>query len=647
MTLKKYTLKVTSPEYWQEIYDTLCGISSCPYIPNREVFCYNEKLHSPTRGTFVLHSSEVENLKNHPHIDWIELDPISYPELYPKPEPATKRFKRNVKVYRALDGGVQPVSTGATSGEINRTGWNLVRTGIRSNREFWTTDSGESIPPKFSDVSYSLTGKNVDVIIHDSGVFQYHPEFLDSNGQSRVLDIVLDGPYYIDPDYFNNVIPAVKYLKDDGRVGIATTSARDWWQNGSKRSVGFSTIGTVTIPVEYTANASMGTRRDGSGASITSGHGTACASLVAGKTHGLAFEANIWNMPGISDNVGMDIEPNYDLMKLFHLYKPINPKTGRKNPTLVNGSWGYRGGFGSSATNIGYRFKGVTGTFATATIGVSNLQTAWVNGILSSGSIYRNFGSSSRSASTDTAANEMMDVGVIYVAAAGNSNQRLGVGSSDPHRLDYIQDISFGSTDWRPEFSSTNLAIPVGHRDWLNPQGIGWNANDPEFHPVICVGAMDDYVYPTTFVERKASYSNNGPGIDVWAPADETLGAGTNSSSGYTDYQRADDTRFYDTDFNGTSAAAPVCCSVIALYLEANPTATSKQVKSWLSNHGSIVVNSSQYYDQFPDNTTTSYWTGSYNMRDAERRILYNPYANDTDVSISGVNIIGISFSQS
>ena len=43
------------------------------------------------------------------------------------------------------------------------------------------------------NVDFSLTGKNVDVIIQDSGIQQYHPEFIDGNGQSRVSDIVLDG----------------------------------------------------------------------------------------------------------------------------------------------------------------------------------------------------------------------------------------------------------------------------------------------------------------------------------------------------------------------------------------------------------------------------------------------------------------------
>ena len=78
-------------------------------------------------------------------------------------------------------------------------------------------------PPVINDdVSYSLTGKNVDIVIHDSGVLQYHPEFM-VNGQSRVNDIVLDGPYHIDPDYFttNNFT----YTKPDGRTGITTASA--------------------------------------------------------------------------------------------------------------------------------------------------------------------------------------------------------------------------------------------------------------------------------------------------------------------------------------------------------------------------------------------------------------------------------------
>jgi len=639
MTLKKYTVKVSDPIYWEEVHNTLCSTSSCEHIPDREVTCFDEKCHSPTRGTFILHDNEAELLKNDPRIDWVELDVTVYPEEYPKPELYIKRWNKDVKIYRDL-GPNAPVSVGATDGELDRTGWQIIRTGIKTNGDWWGIATGNP-PPTFGDASYSLTGKNVDVVIHDSGILQYHPEFLGENGQSRVRDIVLDGPYHIDPNYFDNIIPSVKYLKPDGRVGIATTSARDWWQNSSSRSVGFSTIGTISIPINYTENNSMGNSLDGTN-NLTSGHGTSSASLVAGKSFGLAFEANIWNMPGIGDNVGLEPETNFDLIKLFHLYKPINLETGIKNPTIVNGSWGYQAAFRTSSLNIQYQFRGNSGQFLNALEPSSTIPNAWKNGFNNQvGGAYKSWSSSSRSSSTDEAANEMMAVGVIYVAAAGNNNQRLGIGLADADLYNAIQDLYFFVGDSR---FGNNLLTPTNHRNWMNPQGIGYDQT-ADFHPVICVGAMDEYILEdNTYSERKANYSNNGPGIDVWSPADETLAAGTNGVIGYEDFQRADDSRFYDALFNGTSAAAPVACGLLCLYLQSNPKANSSNVKEWLKKHGSVIVDSTQYLDQYQNDNEIPYWDQSYNMRGAERRILYNPFANDTKPMISGINVSGVEF---
>ncbi len=640
MTLKKYELKVKRPEDWDGVLNTLSETSSIENFPNRQVTCFDDKMHSPTRGTFLLHKSEVETLMNDSSIDWIELDPTENPDEYPKPSHYTKRWEKNVKVYRDLNGGGQPVSTGATVGELDRTGWQIVRTGIKTNGDFWGVLSG-NISAQPSDASYSLTGKNVDTIIHDSGVLQYHPEFLDSNNRSRVRDIVLDGPYYIDHDYFD--ANGFTYTKPDGRTGITTTSARNWWNNSSLRSVGFSTIGTISITSGYTEARALGNSLDGS-SEMTSGHGTSSASLVAGKNFGLAFEANIWNMSGIGEPAGMGItkEQEYDLMKLFHLYKPINPETGIKNPTLVNGSWGYQSGF-ESGDSIDYSFRGITGTFI-GNDSVSDQVTAMKDGLNNQlQGAYRSWSTSSRSNSIDAAGAEAIDSGLIYVAASGNNNQRLGVGSTDPDRLNYMSDEWFGSTDPRGEFPSGT--VPCNHRDWMNPQGLGFDASvDPEFHPVICVGAMDEYVIPSTLSERKADYSNNGPGIDIWSPADETLSAGTNGVANYTDYERYDDSRFYDHYFNGTSAAAPVTSGLLVLYLQSNPKATSREVKTWLKNNGSVIAVPSEYQDEYSDDTQTSYWTGSFNMRGAERRILYNPFANDVVPKIDGLSVTGVNF---
>ena len=367
------------------------------------------------------------------------------------------------------------------------------------------------------------------------------------------------------------------------------------------------------------------------------------ADKWSGKNFGCAFKANIWNAPSVSDSVGMSAETIYDAMKIFHKYKQVNPITGIKNPTIVNGSWGYQAAFEASDT-VGYRFRGSTGSF-TGNDNVTDQVTAMKEGLSNQvQGAYKSWSSSSRSNSTDAAANEMMSEGIIYVAAAGNNNQRLGIGTADPDRLNYMEDDYFNVGDPRTEFPGN--ATPCNHRDWMNPQGIGFDANvDPEFHPVICVGAINDEAYNNdTSLESKASYSNNGPGIDVWAPADETLSAGTNGVVAYEDFQRYDDNRFYDCRFNGTSAAAPVATGVLALYLQSNPTATSREVKEWLNQHGSKVI--TDYQDSQPDDTQTTYWTFSFTLRGAEKRILFNPFTNNTPVSIVGLNMSGITFNQ-
>ena len=223
---------------------------------------------------------------------------------------------------------------------------------------------------------------------------------------------------------------------------------------------------------------------------------------------------------------------------------------------------------------------------------------------------------------------------IHYVAAAGNNNQRLGIGTDDPDRLNYMSDNYYGTTDPRSEFPSGT--VPCNHRDWMTPQGLGFNANlDTEFHPTICVGAMDDEVN-VDLSERKASYSNNGPGIDVWAPADETLAAGLTGQASYEDFQRRDNNVFFDVNFSGTSAAAPVVTGLVALFLQGNPTATQRQVKNFIETKGSVLVENSLYQDQYSNDSTTTYWTGTFNLRGASRRIARDLSATNIKPAIKG-----------
>mgnify|MGYP001224854377 CR=1 FL=1 len=643
----KYTLAVTSPEYWDTIHNALIVDSNEDGIPDRKVTCSDTKEHSPTRGTYLLTHEEADEIAKHPQVKWIELSPKDHPNSYPEPRPVTKRFRKNVKIYRNLP--TTSFSISPTSAEENRTNWAVRRVGLQTNGDGWPNTFGTQVSPTFSDIKYSLTGKNVDVVIQDSGVLQYHPEFLDDDGISRVRDIILDGPYYIDPNYFTS--NSLTYTKPDGRIGITTSAAHNWWENSSNRSGSFSSVGTISVPDAYTVANSLGI--GGTSHTMTSSHGTGCAGLAAGKNFGLAFESNIWNMSMVASPTLMSTEASYDALKIFHQHKPINTATGRKNPTVVNGSWGYYGAF-NSGTTVTYKFKGSTGSFTGYSITDTGAQ-AYAYG-LSAGSTYnRTFSTSSRSHSIDAAASEMIDAGVIFVVAAGNDNQRLGVGANDIQKNDYFTSLVSGN-DHRGTSLFPSGTLPIGSRDYLHPQGVGFNTST-DFHPVICVGAMDDTIEQSyegyeheLYAEMKASYSNNGPGIDVWAPADETLSAGFRAANGdrlgsETNYARYN-SNFVDRYFNGTSAASPVVAGSVALFLESKPDATSGDVKKFLNTQGSVGASTDKYLDPFPDDDNQYYWSTSRNLRGAHRNILFDPTASDTRPIISGVNITGISFQQ-
>ena len=151
---------------------------------------------------------------------------------------------------------------------------------------------------------------------------------------------------------------------------------------------------------------------------------------------------------------------------------------------------------------------------------------------------------------------------------------------------------------------------------------------------------MDEAIN-SDYKERKAFYSNNGPGIDLYAPADETLAAGMRADNGdqlgtETNYSRYN-SDFVDRYFNGTSAAAPVVAGLVALFLESKPDATSSEVKDYLKNHASKVI-PSMWEDTTTDDTDADYWRGDFNNRGAASRVLFDPTASDTRPTFANVS---------
>lgn len=171
------------------------------------------------------------------------------------------------------------------------------------NTDSASIDAYGNFPLKSTSVPYNFTatGKNVDLIIIDTGVNTQHPEFkyYNPNGgvsgsgawESRVIKT--DWRDYC-PEIVNNI----------AYYGVPSA----FWLNTYYDNMNFE-------------------------------HGTSVASNAAGRTQGWAKEARIHDL----NIFGGKCQPAQAMQCVlnFHVSKSINPTTGFKDPTVVNMSWGY------------------------------------------------------------------------------------------------------------------------------------------------------------------------------------------------------------------------------------------------------------------------------------------------------------------
>lgn len=658
--IDEYIVVVEDSSDWLKIHNYIIEENEIDDIPNRRITCTNPQEHSLRTSIYLMSLEEAEVLKAHPKIEDVEINP----EKYPQPQ-SLHTFR-----YKKIVGFNKPLLIGAIDAETPS-----YNNGVRSNWSHLFVNNPTSYPFRgvgiasttfsTSDIQFSLTGRGVDAVIIDTGVAHLHPEFQKTDGTYRVKDVILDGPYKVDPVYFNNL--GLTYIKVvDGveiGVGIATTAALEWWIDSGSRSPEFSSIGTVnsinplyTVPHVSTKTSNIESNQ------LVDGHGTACASQIGGKSFGLAFECNIWNIRINLGGAGGIIAGSsaLNICTIWHKAKLI-AQNGNPDPTIINNSWGQTSTTGNTqgisyshgyrGSTLSYTGNGDNFIIPENAGACRNTKTFTYNtgsGTVSSG--YPGNGEyTPNDPTTNSAAENAIAAGCIVVTSAGNSNQKF----ADETDVDF--------NNWYS--NSTNYVNRCG--------GVskGFTGTHERKKGTIRIGALDCAVEPadskqgaTPYAIRKVCYSNSGPMINVWAPAEMTMAAGYTSE--YENYQRQDNSNFYDDWFNGTSSASPNACSVIALYLESNRKATQADVHEWLDKHGSIEIDLS---DPYPNPTDTGYWSQTYNstfdessnvndsynfrgngsLRGAIKRVLNNPYANNIQPSITGVNISGISFIQS
>jgi subtilisin family serine protease len=338
------------------------------------------------------------------------------------------------------------------------------------------------------------------------------------------------------------------------------------------------------------------------------GHGSHCAGTVAGKTMGWAKEARIYalkvdGLEGSGDEgTGISIFDCFDVIKEWHKRKPIDPETGYKRPTVVNMSWGY-GGTRSNLLSGVYR-----GSSWTAGVTYTTSNQIWsATGIFPPNGPFGRF-INVRVASVDADLEELIDAGVHVCIAAGNS-------------FYYI--------------------AQEGDQDWNNRANFGFGnefyhrGSSPYSTNAFIVGNLD-ITYQNN-LERKASSSCCGPGVDIYAPGTQIMSVASTDKNGTNDIASFGVT-LVDSPLgqgklmkiSGTSMASPNVAGVIATVLESNPGMTPTEMKQFLKN------NSSQ---NLMYSNALGVWTDQASIQNSSNRILKTPFISKNPISIQNVEI--------
>lgn len=390
--------------------------------------------------------------------------------------------------------------------------------------------------------SYDVDGAGVDVVVMDDGIQADHPEFLDATGTSRVQKI-------------------------------------DWYA---------ATGVPGTMPPRHYNVAGFAEGE----------HGTHVATTVAGKTFGYAKNARVYliRIFGDTDQTIPDTDM-FDLVRVWHMRKPIDRVTGARRPTILNMSWGYAwryddNSFQNRITSISYR-----NTLQSYSPTVDRKsQYGQVND-------YHGF----IVPSTNAEAQDCENAGVVLVHSAGNSSHKIDVSTGPDYNNYYTI-----NRPWAGGFVPTGSPIYY-HRGCLQTTYMN------------TVSAISDVsvLSGTNLKDRVDYYSERGPGVTVCAPG-TNITAGTSKSSSFPVNQyvwatrNTKDTSHKVCKISGTSMAAPQVTGALALFLSRNPTATPAQAHNWLINKSTK--------EQILSSTATDDWTNQYALLGGANNYLYNPY---------------------
>jgi subtilisin family serine protease len=329
------------------------------------------------------------------------------------------------------------------------------------------------------------------------------------------------------------------------------------------------------------------------------GHGTHVAGIVAGKTYGWGKNADIYTMKlqgleGPTDpGAGIPISSSFDLIKGWHQ----NKTSGR--PTVVNMSWGYVSYY-TQIVGGNYRGTPWTGNSRQPLYGMVEAY----DGV--------GFAFPVRVPSVDADIDEMIDAGINVVIAAGNTFHKIDIN---------------GGADYDNYFlRSSAPATPVYYH----------RGGSPYSDRAVIVGNLDSEEYGGG-LEQKASSSEHGPGVDLYAPGTNIMSASSNASIYQQGAYSFGNAFWKQMNISGTSMAAPQVAGAMCLYLQLNPTADPERVKRF-------IIENAQEDLLYTTLSDTEY--GDFrSLNGGNNRILFNQYnsPNQLELQYSGSTTFSLS----
>lgn len=331
---KEFIVTLKDYSFLEEFYaDMETQGTTKSFVPNRSVECVNKRYIS--RNThYILTDEEARALSQDPRVEAVSV--------------RAKDIADNIRLHAEQTASWNRSSTN-TFGEKN---WGLYRTQLAQNISQWGSESGTNT--EIATIKINGTGKNVDIVIVDGMLDPTHPEF---NGRAIQYDwfgqhdaaIRGNGVKIVSVARNNNIATIVTQAPHSLKVGSVinvTITVGNTTFNATGVTVTEITD-TITFRYNSTGANVLTTSATGTWVGVyqydnytgNNNHATHVAAIAAGATQGWARESNIYNLR--FDGAYTPPELLIDYIRQFHATKPVNGTTGRKNPTLVNNSWGF------------------------------------------------------------------------------------------------------------------------------------------------------------------------------------------------------------------------------------------------------------------------------------------------------------------